>query len=155
MLSAAKHDTSEDDSHGMGYGILCWLPDLYRVVLCAAAIAAGGGDIAAIGRPGQGVDIVSVALVGEDVAAVEGVPDLHGIVAAGGGHTLAIRRPGNSIDGIAVAVIGEDGFAARRVPDLDGIIQAAGGDIFAIGRPGNGKDGIAVTAIGQKVLAGG
>src|ERR1051326_5994104 len=72
---------------------LLWLPDL-----CSFVIATRD-DVAAVGRPGYGVNAIGVTLIGEDMAPIQGIPDLYRIIpttkgcSATGGDALTIGRP--------------------------------------------------------------
>src|SRR2546421_9453490 len=79
---------------------LFWLPDLYCFIVTAR------DDVAAIGRPGDGIDAFGgVSAIGEYIAAIGGVPDLDGCISAAKGAStargdaLAIGRPGQGVDG--------------------------------------------------------
>src|SRR5579885_182864 len=111
FFAAAKNDMS-----GLFFnGALFRLPDLHGILLCTTAVSAAGGDVAAVRRPGEGVNIVLMAPVGEDVAAVEGIPHLHGIIKAACRQVFAVGRPRDGLDLITkVAIdVGRD-MQARR-----------------------------------------
>ena len=109
-------------------------------------VVAGGGDEAAIWRPGDAVHAAEGVLVEKACFGGDGVPDAHGFVIAGGGDTPAVGGPGDSGDFEGVAAVDVDAAmreeergeeAAAGVfcpfPDLDGAIVAGRGDLLAVG----------------------
>src|SRR5947209_20423130 len=97
------------------------LPDADRLV------HAGGGEVPAVGRPGDGVE--PVGGVAEGVKALAGgrVPDLHGPVGGDRGEQRAVRAEGDAVDGVAVVLEGGALAAVGEVPELDEAVVAAGG----------------------------
>ena len=80
-----------------GYGI----PDLDGLV------ARARGQPAAIGRPCDGIDRVSMALERSYTPAAYGIPDLDGVVVRARGQPPAIGRPCDRLDRVAVALEGD------------------------------------------------
>src|SRR2546421_4818931 len=85
-------------------------------------VSRGGGEQAAIGRPGHAQDPTGVAGEGVEVVGGLGVPEADGPVSRGGGEQAAIGRPSHAIDITGVAGEGVEGLGGLDVPEADGSV---------------------------------
>src|SRR5713101_7275149 len=110
---------------------LLWLPHLYGF------IATGGDNVPAVGRPGDAIHIIGMAVVGVGGSCgISGIPDLDSIIIRTGGDALAIGGPGQRDNIIRMPFIGHHVRSCSSIPDLDRVVVSAGGDALAVGGPG-------------------